>query len=261
MQRFSFLSGHADLRVEQRTALGPHEITEQIDRKVYLSLGMVPGFNKEHVLLYSAPDDACFVVVRDRICGTVITVLPLNYHDAWPVSAAQCAQAKGLYEADMLAREDERLRLLARVAPPPSVIVVSASVLDEQGVSYHRKTMQLFKRPAQDYDHCVGALLRDASLMDEVVQAVNERGYPTRSLYSVTARLGKRGVCVSAFVEHSNGQVYLDLRRVPEEILPAAPGVAHAPSSVSSVAVSRPVVEAGEAEAGRSVARAPAVAI
>lgn len=215
MPRFSFLSDHADLRVAQRTSLSPNEITEQIDRRACLSLGCVPGFNKEHLLLYSAPDDACFVVVRDTLCGTVITVLPLNYHDAWPVSDAQCDQAKGLYEVDALAREDEKRRLLALTSPPPSVFVVSANVLDHREAQ-RRKTLQLFKLPAATYHHCVGTLFREPTLLDRVVQAVQERNHSVDSLLSVSARLGKRGVCVAASVNHVRGAVHLDLRGVPE---------------------------------------------
>lgn len=211
MQRFSHLSDHAGLRVDQRTSLNAEAIADQIDRRVYLPLGRVPGFNKEHLLLFSAPDDACFVVVRDWVCGTVITVLPLNYHDAWPVSEAQCAQARGLYESDALAREDERRKALAQASPEPSVFLLNAMVLHDQAY----KSTALFKRPAQTFGPNVAALLRSPTLLDEVLEALHAKGYPTSSLLSISVRRGKRGIPTSVAVVHTPDGVHLDPRDLP----------------------------------------------
>lgn len=99
MQAFSFISKHAAKRVSIRTDMTSAAVAAQLDQGLFVDLGKVPGFSRQHLLFYSELDDECFVAIRDSVVGTVVTVLTLEYHAnlAWPVSSAQCENAKQIF--------------------------------------------------------------------------------------------------------------------------------------------------------------------
>lgn len=57
------------------------------------------GFNKNHILFYSASDDDFYVAIQDGLTGTVVTVLPLEYHAnlARKIPPEDCVSAKQIY--------------------------------------------------------------------------------------------------------------------------------------------------------------------
>lgn len=77
---FTHLSRHAYKRMMQGTQLSYRDLTNAIDRRLAVHTGNEPGFPREHLVFYSVKDDACFVAVRGKRTGEVITVLPLEYH-------------------------------------------------------------------------------------------------------------------------------------------------------------------------------------
>lgn len=72
-------SKHSVKRIAERTQLKPHDISEIIENRLYVSIGSVPGFNKEHLLFFSVADDNFFFIVRDYFTMSILTVLPVTY--------------------------------------------------------------------------------------------------------------------------------------------------------------------------------------
>lgn len=77
---FTHLSKHAACRLKERTVFKENEIVALLDSDLYVRLGVETGFEREHCLIYCEIKNEYYVAVRDIKCGTVITVLPLNFH-------------------------------------------------------------------------------------------------------------------------------------------------------------------------------------
>ncbi|MES3004519.1 MAG: hypothetical protein V4690_00230 [Patescibacteria group bacterium] len=87
------LSRHALERVNGRLTLYPVEVLRILNAGKYILLGEE---NKRiiHKLFYSKPDDDCFVAVCAKSDGTVITVLPSQYHKIWPLKYGTLRRAE-----------------------------------------------------------------------------------------------------------------------------------------------------------------------
>lgn len=72
------ISKHANERIFQRTRLSAFDIARLIDQKQFVNLGEKPGQTKEYLLFYDQhSEESYFVVFRDSIDGTVITIITL----------------------------------------------------------------------------------------------------------------------------------------------------------------------------------------
>ena len=73
-----WLRTHARIRLGERTTLNRKALQELLHARQYVPLGLVePGVRA--LLVYSEPDDCCFVILQDFHTGNVVTVLPLDY--------------------------------------------------------------------------------------------------------------------------------------------------------------------------------------
>lgn len=72
-------SKHSIKRIAERTQLKPQDISTIIENGSYVSLGSIPGFNKEHLLFFSVADNDFFFIVRDYFTMSILTVLPVTY--------------------------------------------------------------------------------------------------------------------------------------------------------------------------------------
>lgn len=124
MNKPAHFSIHAFERIAQRTKLSCFDIANILDRRQCVLLGSKPGLSKEYVLFYSQPDDAYFVALQDIIDGTVITVLPLEYHEnlAWGVTQNQKNTARNLAAVIQCADEKQ-----------PSKFIVAAGYISNDG--------------------------------------------------------------------------------------------------------------------------------
>lgn len=77
---FTHLSKHAASRLMERTVFKQDEIITLLDSDFYVRLGVETCFEREHCLIHCEQKSEYYVAVRDIRCGTVITVLPLDYH-------------------------------------------------------------------------------------------------------------------------------------------------------------------------------------
>lgn len=74
------ITNHAKQRISERSKLNLYEIVDIINAQRFEILGSKPGINKIHLLIYSIPDNAWFVLVRDSLNGDVLTLLTEAYH-------------------------------------------------------------------------------------------------------------------------------------------------------------------------------------
>jgi hypothetical protein len=72
-------SKHSIKRIAERTQLKPQDISTIIENGSYVSIGSIPGFNKEHLLFFSVADNDFFFIVRDYFTMSILTVLPVTY--------------------------------------------------------------------------------------------------------------------------------------------------------------------------------------
>ena len=92
---------HAYERIAERVRISTEQLARLIDNDLTVPLGMEPGTTRIDRLFYSHVDGHCFVLVQDERTGSVITVLPVDYHDriAWKVSFAAQQMARSLVYA------------------------------------------------------------------------------------------------------------------------------------------------------------------
>ena len=88
---------HAAIRIEARTSLSPSEVQTMLDSGRYYPIGSDSRKEHIHKVVYSHRDDQLFVVVEDLSNKDVITLFPLDYHNAWRIDR---------HTVECLARQD-----------------------------------------------------------------------------------------------------------------------------------------------------------
>jgi len=187
MATFTCLSHHAFKRVGQRMKLSWNEVATILNQGLFVDTGHKPGFMRHHLLFYSSVDKTCFVAIQDMHSGTVITILPLDYHKnlAWEISDDLCEQAKKLHDNFTVNQ--------ANVNQRPSTFLVSGHYLD---VSGRQKTMLLLKMSSAPYKDDIGELLRDDTLPQRIDKIAGELDITSVNMYALSFRHGKKGMPV-----------------------------------------------------------------
>lgn len=189
MPSFANFSRHAFKRVAQRTSLSCNDIAAILDRGLVVNTGQRPGFNRVHLVFYSHLDNDYFVAIQDVVTGTVITILPLDYHEtlAWGISAADCERAKEILLAAPPLEEP-------RVRNVPKVFVICAQYLDEDD---RQKTKLLLKVPSDVYDNDLKKLLDDNTIIQKSEKSASDHGIPIERMFAISFRHGKEGLPVT----------------------------------------------------------------
>lgn len=197
MTKFACMSRHAFKRVRQRTRMSWQDLSNLLDRKVYVDSGHVPGFSRHHLVFYSELDQTCFVAIQDIRTGTVITILPLGYQArlTWAISDDICERAKALYEQDArnaakLAAEQnagKQLSIAGKIAGERR-FVVSMHYIDTDG---HFKTRKLASIRAATYAFEVKNLLQDKKFPDLLQDRFEQMNVLASCIDSLSIRNGK----------------------------------------------------------------------
>lgn len=129
MSSFSVFTKHARKRLRERCSMTADEILLLKDNGCTLFIGNKPGTFEEHHLFFSAADSSCFVFIQDKMNGSVITILPVHYHNtcAWEVSIQQQEEVKAKYE-NFIKHQWETQRSVA------SVFSVTRVFIDDDGI-------------------------------------------------------------------------------------------------------------------------------
>ncbi len=187
MQAFTHFSQHAFQRISERVRLRSEDIMRMLDAKITVNTGRKPGFNRDHLLFYSELDNDFFVAIQDSLTGTVVTVLPLDYHTnlAWKITQQQCQLAKQ--------RWLEFKNSLPEYPAPEklaSKFLVNALYLNEEGAP---KAKLLQKVPAEPYQHSTIKLVKDLLKPTEIARLAHDKGIEPEIIYGVSIRLGNDG--------------------------------------------------------------------
>lgn len=179
-------SEHAVLRIKQRTKMTPTDILNLISNGGALNMGTKPGIPKRHLLFYSPVDDNCFVAIQDESDGTVITVLPVDYHAnlAWEVTPELEDDAKSLY-ANATTRN-----LIDSPSPlheQPHNFVVSCRYYDANLLI---KTKRLFSVPLEPYESDVDSLVSCRQFRLQIVTHATAMGIMPSMLEDIYVRIG-----------------------------------------------------------------------
>ncbi len=179
---FTNFSIHAFDRLSERTSFTQDQLTFWLDHEMYFNLGNKPGIPKQHLLFYSPIDEEYFVAIRDEQTGTVVTVLPLKYHQllAWEVTEYDKTRARekiSVLESSRKACLDANKKLR-----------VSVTFLDIFGC---RKTKEILKISIGEFGFDIGQIKNDKSLKALLQNGVLDITYST--LIGFSFRLGRSG--------------------------------------------------------------------
>ncbi len=193
---FSF---HAYERVLGRMSMTHGALAELLDSDLAINIGEEAGNNRVHKLFYSAIDKICYVAIQDVKTGTVITVLPIDYHEniCWSVSIDAQNQARMLITGGGVTSPS--LEILCTNA---TVFKISTNIVDSYGK--YLKTINLGSWPCEPYEHSIDALIDDAQFVDCLIDRVKEKLNDMEkdgSVYmqTIAIRVGSKGypVCFS----------------------------------------------------------------
>ncbi len=134
-------------------------------------------------------DDEFLVAIQDGLTGTVVTVLPLEYHKnlAWNISPADCFKAK---EIIINAFTDN---LIQHKTVQATLFIVSCHYLDD---NEEQKTKVLKKIISSPYKNEMNQLLSDEYIFANLDNFATEKGIDYKSIFSISIRLGNKGVPV-----------------------------------------------------------------
>lgn len=193
-QAFCRFSRHAFDRLSDRSRLFYDEVADILDQGLVINTGCKPGFNRAHLVFYSPHDQCCFVAIQDLLCGTVVTILPLDYHAnlAWPISEAIQQQAK-----------EKHQQAPDRITPktPVKVFLVMAHYVDENGAY---KTIRIGKYPAEAYSHDFALFQKKAPWLDDLTESVTQKNIPFGNITELSLREGNDGTPLFVAVTQKN---------------------------------------------------------
>jgi len=187
---FSF---HAYERVLGRISMSHKELAELLDADLAIDIGQESGTNRSHKLFYSTRDKMCFVAIQDVKTGTVVTLLPIDYHEniCWVVSIDVQKQAKELVTNDEATTSDKKI-----LDTNATVFRISVNAVDYYGK--YLKTMNLGSWPCGPYEHSIDSLIEDRKFVDYIVEQINKKRCEVekdRPIYlpTVAIRIGSKG--------------------------------------------------------------------
>lgn len=183
---FTFFSKHALQRLAERTSVPPESFVDLLEKKIFINVGNAPGFNREHLLFYSPEDNNFFVAVRDYLTGTVVTVLPLDFHEnlAWRIKPDDCDRAKSLLLAEVERKKQQAISVT------PKVFIVSAHYRDE---NWNQKTKQVLKLDSSKYSNQLSKLFQDPNFYILLDDASEKKGLSSKYILGISVRHGNKG--------------------------------------------------------------------
>ena len=81
-----YIRKHASIRMQERCSLSENELKNLLQSGKYYPIGRDDVKRHEHKMIYSELDNEFLVVVEDYDNHDIITILTLDYHNAWLLS-------------------------------------------------------------------------------------------------------------------------------------------------------------------------------
>jgi hypothetical protein len=185
MARKAHFSRHALARIGERAKLDYFTIADMLDFDGGVYIGSEFVFDRKHYLIYSEPDDCCFVVIQDDLSGLVITVLPLDYHEnlAWSVNEELIQEAVCKASTFVSVKENESKE-------DPTIIIVKVRYRADNG---YLMTKNLTKYKAKDYRSDLFKVLKDKAFESDVFYHCKKKGLNANKIHGVILTLGGDG--------------------------------------------------------------------
>ena len=188
---FTNFSKHSLKRLSQRASLKLETLINILERKVYLNIGSVPGFNTAYLLIYSFEDDEHFIVIQDLLNGTVLTFLRLQFK----ISTTRKITEKDLQKVKELTLKDQSRKLKEKPQDQtkklPTNFYVTIMYLDIDG---KQKAKEIMKLKVSDgiYGTSINELLKTNYFEDQfyinLFHEANLRGIKKENIWSVVIR-------------------------------------------------------------------------
>ncbi|TSA38718.1 MAG: hypothetical protein D4R63_10420, partial [Methylococcaceae bacterium] len=130
--------------------------------------------------------------IQDIKTGTVVTVLPIDYHEniSWAISIEAQNQAKKLITKDKV--YSPNVEILNTNA---TVFRISGNVVNEYGK--YQKTVNLGSWPCLPYEHSIDALVEDKKfvgfLTDKIKKIISAMCTSLSYVQTISIRLGNKG--------------------------------------------------------------------
>lgn len=170
---FSF---HAFARVLARTSLTHQELAHLLDADLVVNIGQESNSNRVHKLFYSDWDKICFVAIQDVKTGTIVTILPVDYHEniSWKVSIESQNQAKRLVTKDEVSTNENEVSTNVEILNiKATVFRIAGNLVDNYG--RYKKIISLGSWPCLPYGYSIEALVQDKKFVDFLVEKIKEK--------------------------------------------------------------------------------------
>lgn len=187
-----YFSVHAKQRLKERTSLETATLAKILDSKRYVSVGSEEALNREHCLFYDVNKKSFFVVIRDVVFGTLITVLPIEYYSnlAKQVDEKSLLQAKALMETP----SKEKVEKPKVIHPDHKVnLNIIAHCINFEN---RQLTKVILRLDAKEYRHSVDNVTKDRPVMDSIIKNLRELEPTVKEIFAVSGRVGSKGELV-----------------------------------------------------------------
>lgn len=196
----SHFSTHAFNRVSGRISLKHNEILRLLDSKTYINIGNESGNNKVHKLFFSIIDDLCFVAIQDDKTGTVVTILPIDYHNniAWMVSFEAQLQAKKEYleihKSENEIIKDLDVELNSAVAKTLATkFKITGNVVDPY--NNHVKFVSLKSLSSIEHNNKISSLISSPDFLSEITERIKDKDLGCENrVEEIYIKLGKNNI-------------------------------------------------------------------
>jgi hypothetical protein len=181
-------SKHAFKRLAQRTKLSVETIVDILEHKIYINLGLMPGFNKGYLFFYSSADEDYFVAIQDLLNGTVLTILPEDFHinSEKRITDNDRQKVKKMY-LDYLVKKNEIPKSFGNKS---SRVFVSTQYLDKNGQQRSKQIFEL-KILNNNYGSSISEIIKNQMLYKDLFERTKIFGIENKNIFSIAFRQGK----------------------------------------------------------------------
>lgn len=186
MQANAHFSLHAAKRISERTSLSTDQVGLMLDHGASQLVGRKPGMRRNHILIYSIPDEAFFVAIQDELMGTVVTLLTVEYHTnlAWKLSEHDCQMAKDRAQKFSIHQGREKSET------PPTTFIISAAFIENSG---ERKTKVIKRVKSEGYNDDINRFFESEDLVNNVDEYCLQKSICPSCVFAISVRFGKNG--------------------------------------------------------------------
>lgn len=183
---------HAFARVRERLSIIQEEISRFIAEGQTVNVGTEPGTTRDHLLFYSQPDNYYFVAVYDRESSVVVTILPIDFHNAWMISPE--------------AQKEARFKIMGEEKPvTPEPIAAKEEPVTEATISATRfrvsvlmwdkahKWVNCGSHDAAEYGRDIDKFMSWEGLHDYITKKLDDKGHSDCQEALVVVELGNKG--------------------------------------------------------------------